>query len=772
MTTPSEATTATAAQMPKHKVPSRAPAIGDIVSIQVTKLLPFGILGILPDGSRGVVREREIGWSTEERQHWQERYLPNSTHKVRIIDTNPDNWELSLRMVRYDPWAQVVADAVGQLVKGVVTGFGAACAYIELENGIRALLDETELPAWVDEPLHDALWVGDQIYAQTKQIDLPQRLLHLTLKDLQRQRWGVIDKAMTNAAVTDKVETQQAANAPAPPASVSFPVSARSYTVLVVEDDPIQNKAIVQGLCHAGHTADAALDGDAVLCILADTPYDVVICDVNLGTHDGIDLVAQIRKAYPAMQCIVMTDWMTADHREPELRQLNQRGAPLLIKPVLPEEFLLALAEPERYLLRWPGSDDQARGQLFAMRSKLAQHQSTKREIFNALRQLRGQSRADKIVLFRLDSVQRVITVVAQYGTETLEPTAVHQLLYSPVRDVAEDRRVVVIGEIDQVEAYARYLIPLLPFRSCLGLPVPADVADQYALFLFYGAANAPTKVLRREAQVTARLIGVLLERQRFHEQNAELQRTILMGHLARGLIHETNHQMSPILFALSDLSDQCALMERYLYHNSAQAKAELLDVRNTVQQLTENMRKLVKTSRLFGRIAIQDAEDLLRMEQMVEQSIELVRDAANRAHVRIDLYYPKHPPLITRLKQTQVQQVIINLLLNAIQQIERIRPEGGAAHVAVALAKSSAAIDVIRVTVEDDGPGIHVRQWMQIFDLGMTTRLNTGSGMGLYIAQRLMEDCGGRLYVGESYVHWGTKMVAEFPIYLPLDGG
>ncbi|MCB0190106.1 MAG: HAMP domain-containing histidine kinase, partial [Caldilineaceae bacterium] len=355
------------------------------------------------------------------------------------------------------------------------------------------------------------------------------------------------------------------------------------------------------------------------------------------------------------------------------------------------------------------------------------------------------------------------------HGRSKLDRDAIPHLIYSPIRDVAEDRHHVVIDNINDVEAYAHYLTPLLRFRSCIGIPVPADVSDRYALFLFHEESNFPTKAIQRELQSTAKLIGILLERRLFHEQNADLQRTLLMGHLSRGLIHETNHQMSPILFVLSDLADQCRAIEYGITNNPNMAKEHVVEMSETLAQLTENMRKLVKTTRLFARIAVQDAEEPLRMDQVIEQCLDLVRDSANRSHIRLRTSYPNHPT-ITQLKQTQVQQVIVNLLLNAIQQIERIRPDGGHIKVSLALVNSTDSIDVLKVTIEDDGPGIHQRQWEQIFDLGMTTRTNDGSGMGLYISRRLMEDCGGRLYVGNSYLHWGTRMVAEFPIYLPID--
>jgi len=747
-------------------------AIGALTTLQITKLMPFGIAGRLPDGSRGIVREREIAWSDVDRVQWQERIVPGAHCQVRVLAERPDHWELSLRMAEYDPWSQFNGvNLVGRLVRGTVTGFGTHTAFVELNTGLRAILEEDELPEWVEAPIHEALWVGDLIYAMVKKVDLARREVQLSMLHLLQKRWPPKgDAHLLPATVTDPHELENEGVEERNPITPSLPTTHRPLSVLVIEDDECQNRAIVQGLNQAGHHTEGIITGSTALTMLMHKPFDCVVCDVNLGEEDGIAIVKEIGKLYPKIHCILMTDWMTTDSREADLMGLNQRSVPLLIKPVMPEEFLTALADPGRYLLA-PRSPEQTRRQLFAAHKQLRKGQSTKREIFAAIRQLRKQSGAEKIVLFRLDLSQRAIETVTQYGRKQLDSNAISKLIYSPVRDVAEDQQFVVIEDRAEVEAYARYLIPLLSFTACLGVPVPAEITDRYALFLFHSEHNYFTKPMQREARITARIIGTLLERQLFHEQQAEVQRTLLMGHLARGLIHETNHQMSPILFTLSDLSEQCALVERSISYKAPQTGEQIAEARQLLQQLTDNMRKLVKTTRLFARIAVQDAEELLRMDQIIEQSIELVKDSAHRAHVQIHTHFPPHA-MITQLKQTQVQQVIVNLLLNSIQQIERTRSHGGQIKVTLELAHSLDSIDVMLVTIEDDGPGIHHRQWETIFELGMTTRPNVGSGMGLYISRRLMEDCGGRLYVGGSFMHWGTKMVAEFPIYLSMEQG
>ena len=70
----------------------------------------------------------------------------------------------------------------------------------------------------------------------------------------------------------------------------------------------------------------------------------------------------------------------------------------------------------------------------------------------------------------------------------------------------------------------------------------------------------------------------------------------------------------------------------------------------------------------------------------------------------------------------------------------------------------------VLQISVEDDGPGIHHRLWERIFEMGFTTRRGEGSGLGLYVTRGLVETLGGRVYVAESHILWGTTFVVELP--------
>jgi len=100
--------------------------------------------------------------------------------------------------------------------------------------------------------------------------------------------------------------------------------------------------------------------------------------------------------------------------------------------------------------------------------------------------------------------------------------------------------------------------------------------------------------------------------------------------------------------------------------------------------------------------------------------------------------------------------QVLINVVLNAAQAIERSDREDGLIELVVEDAGQEIAIHVI-----DDGPGIPAALLARIFEPRFTTR-EGGSGLGLDLTRRLVEDAGGRVEV--TSVPGRTEMIVRLP--------
>lgn len=283
-----------------------------------------------------------------------------------------------------------------------------------------------------------------------------------------------------------------------------------------------------------------------------------------------------------------------------------------------------------------------------------------------------------------------------------------------------------------------------------------------YGLFLFGGQAGGLTAVADDLLHFASETIAALLNQQKLQTQTVEMQRLALLGNLTRALVHEINHQLSPIGFALEELQYQCDALQAAL--GQPEAGQELVQAGERLTNLSQGVRNLVKTARLFSYITIRGQSQLLRLDDLVAEAVEMVRDTADRAHVVLQVK-PSPQLLFTRAQVAQVQQVLLNLLLNAIQQIASARPGlGGQVQVWLQM-KERQGQQVIAIFVEDDGPGIHRGLWDRIFELGFTRGREDGSGLGLYITRSLAAAMGGRVYVAESYVLWGSTFALELPL-------
>jgi C4-dicarboxylate-specific signal transduction histidine kinase len=168
----------------------------------------------------------------------------------------------------------------------------------------------------------------------------------------------------------------------------------------------------------------------------------------------------------------------------------------------------------------------------------------------------------------------------------------------------------------------------------------------------------------------------------------------------------------------------------------------------------------------MFGRIAAKGKNEVLRIDEIINETIQFMKDISSQSRVNISFTPPEHL-LVIRNQAAALEQVILNVLLNAVQQISELHTEGdGQVHVWIEPPHEKSDRTVFKILIRDNGPGIHVGLWDRIFEAGYTTRVD-GSGIGLYISWNLMEDFGGRIYVTESHILSGTTFCLEIPYHL-----
>ncbi|MEX0786537.1 MAG: ATP-binding protein, partial [Dehalococcoidia bacterium] len=118
---------------------------------------------------------------------------------------------------------------------------------------------------------------------------------------------------------------------------------------------------------------------------------------------------------------------------------------------------------------------------------------------------------------------------------------------------------------------------------------------------------------------------------------------------------------------------------------------------------------------------------------------------------------HPKLPK--TMVDANQLQQVFLNVIINAEQAMLTANERG------TLTVRTKREGDVVRVSFQDDGPGIEPETLRRIFDPFFTTKeVGEGTGLGLTICYGIIEDHGGRIWA-ESQSGRGTTFIIELPI-------
>jgi C4-dicarboxylate-specific signal transduction histidine kinase len=127
-------------------------------------------------------------------------------------------------------------------------------------------------------------------------------------------------------------------------------------------------------------------------------------------------------------------------------------------------------------------------------------------------------------------------------------------------------------------------------------------------------------------------------------------------------------------------------------------------------------------------------------LNEAINEVIEMVRNAIDKNTVSARTSLIEHMPSV-RGDRVQLQQVIMNLILNAVEAMSSV--EEGARELSISAEPSETGV---LVTVRDSGPGIDSEHVDRLFTPFYTTK-TSGIGMGLSICKSIIDAHGGKLW-------------------------
>ncbi len=257
------------------------------------------------------------------------------------------------------------------------------------------------------------------------------------------------------------------------------------------------------------------------------------------------------------------------------------------------------------------------------------------------------------------------------------------------------------------------------------------------------------------------RLQGVMFdvtERRLLSEQLVQAQKVEAIGQLAGGIAHDFNNLLTAII-------GYAELLLHRLGDNHRHAK-ELSEILRAAEGATRLTGKLLA----FSRRQQLDPRNLNLNALLIELNHMLRRLIGERIQLELSL---ASGPIMVRAEPTQLEQVVINLVVNARDAM----PEGGLVRIATAPRRIDAAGrnavadlragDYVELSVLDTGSGMDAETRRRLFEPFFTTKpVGQGTGLGLAMAYGIAHQSGGTILV-DSEVGKGST----FRVLLPLSG-
>lgn len=221
-------------------------------------------------------------------------------------------------------------------------------------------------------------------------------------------------------------------------------------------------------------------------------------------------------------------------------------------------------------------------------------------------------------------------------------------------------------------------------------------------------------------------------------------EKMVALGTLAAGLAHEIGNP-------LASLSAVVQLLQREVSDPGQQKHLQTLD--EQIERITRIVRQMLSFSRSPAEESIPtDVNDLVEHAVGMVAYCERARDVEIQSVPDCDL-----PTL--RIMPQLFQQVLVNLLLNALDAVEAVE---GTSRIAVGRALCNEAVHII---VEDNGVGMAPEQIERAFEPFYTTKPpHRGTGLGLAVSYRLIQRQGGDISI-ESTLGEGTRVTVSLPV-------
>ena len=242
-----------------------------------------------------------------------------------------------------------------------------------------------------------------------------------------------------------------------------------------------------------------------------------------------------------------------------------------------------------------------------------------------------------------------------------------------------------------------------------------------------------PNRVIVHTEDLTERKLAEE-EARRHGEEMARVTRVSMMGELASGIAHEINQPLAAIVI-------DCDSCQQLLNVESSPQGERLRELFGSVSAQANRAGEIVRRLRDLVRKAA-PRRSRVDLNDCVRETIGLAESDLETSKVALDLKLDQSIPLVM-VDRIQIEQVILNLVRNAVEAMQETEPQDRQLTVRTAAAGGNE----IELSVSDTGMGLAAADADTVFDTFFTTKAS-GLGMGLAISRSIVEAHGGRIWV------------------------
>lgn len=213
---------------------------------------------------------------------------------------------------------------------------------------------------------------------------------------------------------------------------------------------------------------------------------------------------------------------------------------------------------------------------------------------------------------------------------------------------------------------------------------------------------------------------------------NLESERYNAIKMLAAGVAHEIGNPLNAITIHLQLLAREI----RDLPPESRDSLSELVDVAQTeVSRLDTIITQFLRAVRPAKPVLVPE-----HPEEVLQDTLRLLKTECENRRIAVSIDIPSSVPSVL-LDRSQIKQVFFNLFKNALEAM----PDGG--NLKVVFGSTDGFVDI---SIIDNGQGIPTEELGRIFEPYHTTKTK-GTGLGLMIVKRIIEDHGGEIEVASK---------------------